>query len=92
VPIVSAVLGTALWIYTLILWARLVLEWVRQFRPDWRPRGVMLVVAEVTFTVTDPPLKFIRRFVRPVRLGGAAIDFSWTILLVIVYILMSVVG
>jgi YggT family protein len=69
-----------------------VLEWVRQFRPDWRPRGVMLILAELIFTVTDPPLKLIRRFVRPVRLGGVAIDFSWTILLVLVYILMSVVG
>lgn len=91
-PIVSVVLGTALWVYTLILWARLILEWVRQFRPDWRPRGAMLVLAEVVFTVTDPPLKFIRRFVRPVRLGGVAIDFSWTILLIAVYILMSFVG
>lgn len=91
-PIVSVVLGTALWVYTLILWARLILEWVRQFRPDWRPRGAMLVLAEVVFTVTDPPLKFIRRFVRPVRLGGVAIDFSWTILLITVYILMSFVG
>ncbi len=52
----------------------------------------MLVIAELTFTVTDPPLKLIRRFVRPVRLGGVAIDFSWTILLVVVYILMSLVG
>lgn len=91
-PIISAVLGTALWVYVLILWGRLVLEWVRQFRPDWRPRGAMLVIAELTFTVTDPPLKLIRRFVRPVRLGGVAIDFSWTILLVVVYILMSLVG
>ena len=90
--VVGIVLGTALWVYTLVLWARLVLEWVRQFRPDWRPRGVMLIIAEVTFTITDPPLKLIRRVVKPVRLGGAYIDFSWTILLVVVYILMSVVS
>ena len=90
--VIGIVLGTALWVYTLVLWARLVLEWVRQFRPDWRPRGLMLVLAEVTFTITDPPLKLIRRVVKPVRLGGAYIDFSWTILLVVVYILMSVVS
>lgn len=91
-PIVSAVLGAVLWLYVIVLWARLVLEWVRQFRPDWRPRGIVLVLAELTYTVTDPPLKFIRRFVRPVRLGGVAIDFSWTILLIFVYILQSFVG
>ena len=91
-PVLSVVLGTALWVYTLILWARLILEWVRQFRPDWRPRGLILIAAEIVYTLTDPPLKFIRRFVRPVRLGGVAIDLSWTILLIAVYILMSFVG
>ena len=90
--IVGIVLGTALWVYTLVLWARLVLDWVRQFRPDWRPRGLMLIIAEVTYTLTDPPLKLIRRVVKPVRLGGAYIDFSWTLLLCVVYILMSVVS
>lgn len=90
--LLSVVLGTALWVYTLILWARLILEWVRQFRPDWRPRGLVLIAAEIVYTLTDPPLKFIRRFVRPVRLGGVAIDLSWTILLIAVYILMSFVG
>ena len=91
-PVLSVVLGTALLVYTLILWARLILEWVRQFRPDWRPRGLVLIAAEIVYTLTDPPLKFIRRFVRPVRLGGVAIDLSWTILLIAVYILMSFVG
>ena len=91
-PIVSVVLGTALSLYTIVLWGRLIFEWIRQFRPDWRPRGAMLIIAELTYTVTDPPLKLIRRFVRPVRLGGVAIDFSWTILLIIVYILQSFVG
>jgi YggT family protein len=91
VSVVSAVLGTALWVYTLILWARLIIETLRQFRPDWRPRGLGLVLAEITYTLTDPPLKLVRRFVKPVRLGGAAIDFSWTIVLVAVYILSAIV-
>jgi YggT family protein len=91
VSVVSAVLGTALWVYTLILWARLIIETLRQFRPDWRPRRLGLVLAEITYTLTDPPLKLVRRFVKPVRLGGAAIDFSWTIVLVAVYILSAIV-
>lgn len=90
-PIISVVLGTILWVYTLILWARLIVDTLRQFRPDWRPRGLVLVLAEVTYTLTDPPLKLVRRFVKPVRLGGAAIDFSWTILLLAVYILSAIV-
>jgi len=91
VEFVSNVLNTALWLYALLLWARLILEWVRMFRPDWRPRGLVLYAAEFAYTATDPPINFVRRFVKPVRLGGAAIDFSWTIVLIAVYIAMSFV-
>jgi len=75
--------------YSILLWARFVLEWIRQVAPQWRPRGLTLFLAETTFTLTDPPIKFVRRFVKPVRLGVVAIDFSWTIVLVVVYILMG---
>lgn len=78
-----------LYAYSVLLWARFVLEWIRQATPQWRPRGIMLFLAETTFTLTDPPIKFVRRFVKPVRLGVVAIDFSWTIVLVAVYIAMS---
>ncbi len=78
-----------LWAYSVLLWARFVLEWIRQAAPQWRPRGLILGVAEFAYTVTDPPIKFVRRFVKPVRLGVVAIDFSWTIVLVLVYIAMS---
>jgi YggT family protein len=89
VETIFSILRSALWLYTLLLWARLILEWVRMFRPDWRPRGLVLYGAEFAYTVTDPPIKFVRRFVKPVRLGGAYIDFSWTIVLIGVYIAMS---
>lgn len=89
--LVRYILSIALSIYTLLLWARLILEWVRMFRPDWRPKGLVLYGAEFAYTVTDPPIKFVRRFVKPVRLGGAYIDFSWTIVLIAVYIAMSFV-
>ena len=78
-----------LWAYSVLLWARFVLEWIRQAAPQWRPRGLILAIAEFTYTVTDPPLKFVRRFVKPVRIGVVAIDFSWTIVLIAVYIAMS---
>jgi YggT family protein len=51
----------------------------------------VLYGAEFAYTATDPPINFVRRFVKPVRLGGAYIDFSWTIVLIAVYIAMSFV-
>jgi hypothetical protein len=50
---------------------------------------VVLLVAEATYTVTDPPLRFLRRFIKPIRIGAVAIDLSWTLLLFAVYIAMS---
>lgn len=91
-PTLGSILWIALWCFSALLWARFILEWVRQIAPQWRPRGIVLALAEVTFTVTDPPLRFVRRFVKPVRIGAVALDLAWTILLFATYIAMSFVN
>lgn len=88
-PSIQNLIWMALWLYSALLWARFILEWIRQVAPQWRPRGLVLVVAELTFTVTDPPIRFVRRFVKPLRIGAVAIDFAWTIVLFAVYLAMS---
>ena len=80
-----------LWVFSALLWARFILEWIQQIAPQWRPRGLLLIIAEATYTVTDPPLRFLRRFIKPLRIGAVAIDLSWTLLLFGTYIAMSVV-
>lgn len=75
-------------LYLLILIGRLIVEWVQIFSRDWRPRGVLLVVAEVFYTVTDPPLRWLRRFIPPLRLGGIALDLSFIVLFLAVSLLM----
>ncbi|ACY98462.1 MULTISPECIES: YggT family protein [Thermomonospora] len=90
--IVASVLTTVLWIFLLFLIGRLVLEVLQSFARSWRPRGAVLVVAEVTYTVTDPPLKLLRRFIPPVRLGNVALDLSFTVLFLVVYILIILIG
>jgi YggT family protein len=92
VNIVASVLTTVLWIFLLFLIGRLVLEVLQSFARSWRPRGAVLVVAEVTYTVTDPPLKLLRRFIPPVRLGNVALDLSFTVLFLVVYILIILIG
>jgi YggT family protein len=92
VNIVATVLTTVLWIFLLFLIGRLVLEVLQSFARSWQPRGVLLVVAEVTYTITDPPLKLLRRFIPPVRLGNVALDLSFTVLFLVVYILIIFIG
>jgi YggT family protein len=88
---VGNILYGILWVFSALLWARFILEWIQQIAPQWRPRGLLLIIAEATYTVTDPPLRFLRRFIKPLRIGAVAIDLSWTLLLFGTYIAMSVV-
>nr|WP_203596173.1 YggT family protein [Actinomadura bangladeshensis] len=81
-----------LYFFLLFLIGRLVLEVLQSFARQWKPSGVVLVIAEATYTVTDPPLKLLRRFIPPVRLGNVALDLSFTVLILVVWILIMVIG
>jgi YggT family protein len=74
-------------IYTLILLIRLVFDWIQFFSPQWRPRGVILVFLNLIYAVTDPPLRFLRRFIPPLRLGEISLDIGFIVLFVGVVIL-----
>ena len=89
--IVRDVLHFVLYVYFLILIGRLVLDWIQVFARQWRPTGVILVVAEAIYTVTDPPLKAIRRVIKPLRIGGVAIDLAFLVLILVVSVLLSIV-
>ena len=84
------VLAYVLTIYLVVLIGRMIFGWVQVFAREWRPTGVLLVLAEAIFTVTDPPLKFLRRFIPPLRLGMVAMDLSFMVLFIVVLILLEV--
>jgi YggT family protein len=73
-----------------LLFVRLVVDWVQVFARSWTPRGPVLVLLELVYSVTDPPIVFVRRFVPPLRLGSIALDTSFLIVLVVVYLLRYV--
>ena len=84
------VLTYVLTIYLVLLIGRMIFGWVQVFARDWRPTGIVLVLAEAIFTVTDPPLKFLRRFIPPLRLGMVAMDLSFMVLFIVILILLEV--
>ena len=87
---IAAIIYWLLLLYVLALIARMVLDIIPLLSRGWRPRGAGLVMAEAVYTITDPPIRFLRRFVRPVRIGPMAIDFAFTIVLLACFILMSI--
>ena len=90
--LVGLILDRILFVFFLLLMVRLVVDYVQMFARSWRPTGFVLVVLEIVYSITDPPIKFVRRFVPPLRLGSVMLDTSFLIVLVVVYLLRTLVG
>ena len=69
------------WLFFAALIGRLILDWIQILAREWRPRGPVLLVAEAVYTVTDPPLKFLRRLIPPLSLGGIRLDLAFLVLM-----------
>ena len=83
------VIGFILFACIIVLLARFVLDWVQMFARQWRPSGPVAVLCEALYSLTDPPLRAVRRVMPPIRLGGASIDLSPMILLIGIYLLQA---
>jgi YggT family protein len=87
VHIAGLIIYVILNVFFALLIIRLIVDWVQVFARSWTPRGPILVLLEVVYSITDPPILFVRRFVPPLRLGSVALDTSFLIVLVVVYLL-----
>jgi YggT family protein len=87
--IVGAVLYWALQLFFFALLARFISDLVMSFKGGWKPGGLLLPILDFAYTLTDPPIRFVRRFVPPLRLGGIALDLAWTIVVFGVILLQN---
>ena len=87
---VGEILATILWLYWLVFIVRLIFDFVQVFARSWRPSGILLLIAEAIYTVTDPPLRLLRRVIPPLRIGGMQFDLAFLIMLIGLQILISV--
>jgi YggT family protein len=92
VAVIASIVHLMLVLYLLVLFARLILDYIPIFNREWRPKGAGLVAAEVVYTITDPPIRFFRRIIPPLRIGSISLDFGFSITILIVLILMNIVG
>lgn len=84
--LVGWILWWALSLYGWVMLFRACLSWVRMFAPRWTPRGLLLVLAESCYTITDPPIRFFRKFIKPLRLGNVAFDLAFLAVFVLIMI------
>jgi YggT family protein len=88
--IVGSIIHVFLFTFIALLWIRFIVDWVQVFARSWSPHGVLLVILEVVYSVTDPPIKALRRVIPPLRIGNFALDLSFLIVLVAAYVLLQV--
>lgn len=80
------IVGLALFIFWLLLIARIVIEFIRSFSRDWHPRGATAVILEIIMSITDPPVKLLRRLIPQLTIGAIRFDLSIMVLLLVAFI------
>lgn len=78
-------------VFWFLLLGRIVVEMIASFSRSWTPKGVLAVVLEWLFTITDPPVKALRKVIKPVRLGHVSLDLSVLVLFIILMVLRVVI-
>ena len=86
-----SVLHLVLFLALIMLWVRMIVDWVHAYARRWRPAGMVAVGLEVVYTVTDPPVKLVRKLIPPLPLGGIRVDLGFMVLLLAVYVLLRLV-
>ena len=87
---VASILYLLLNVFLALMLIRLVVDWVQVFARSWSPKGPLLVLLEIVYSVTDPPIKALRRVIPPLRLGSVSLDLSFLIVIVVAYVLLRV--
>lgn len=87
---ILSVLALVVWAFMMLLFVRLVVDWVQVFARQWEPRGVLLVVLEGVYSATDPPIRLVRRWVPTLRLGNVGIDLSFMLVFFACWLLLAV--
>ena len=90
--VVLQIIYYALLVFIALMWIRFVVDWVQVFARSWSPVGVLLILLEVVYSVTDPPIKALRRVIPPLRIGSVAVDLSFIIVMIVAWLLLQIVG
>jgi YggT family protein len=91
VTALGQILYAVLFLFFLLLIARIVVDYVQLFARSWEPRGAVLLLVEGIYTVTDPPVRALRRVLPPLRIGGISLDLSILVLFLAITIAMRIV-
>ena len=88
---ITNLLLTLLNLFKYALFIRIIIDYARMFARNWRPNSFLITFFEFIYSVTDPPMKFVGRFVPPLRIGGVSLDLSFIVLLIAISLLKGII-
>jgi len=86
----GSLIAQVLQLYLLVMIGRLVFDYVQIFARSWTPSGFLLVLVEAIYSLTDPPLNFLRRFIPPLRIGSISLDLSFLVVIILIQIAIGI--
>jgi YggT family protein len=89
---IASALIQVLELFKYALFIRLIIDYARIFAPNWRPNSFLISLFELIYSITDPPMKFVGRFVPPLRLGGVSLDLSFVVLLIAIGLAQRIIA
>ncbi|MCU0282931.1 MAG: YggT family protein [Candidatus Nanopelagicales bacterium] len=87
--LIVGVLSSAIWLFLLLLIARMIIGLIMVFARDYQPTGPIVVIFESVMMVTDPPLKALRRVIPPLRIGQVSLDLAFLVLFIALQLLLG---
>jgi YggT family protein len=86
----GSLIAQVLQLYLLVMIGRLVFDYVQIFARSWTPSGFLLLLVETIYSLTDPPLNFLRRFIPPLRIGSISLDLSFLVVIILIQIAIGI--
>lgn len=78
--------------YMFILFVRMIVDWMFVLGPNWYPRGIFASIISIIYRLTDPPLRWLRRYIPPLPLGRIQLDVSFLVLWFALVVLQSCIN
>lgn len=77
--------------YIAVLFIRMIFDWVFMLAPQWHPGRIAIDLIDLVYDLTEPPLRWLRRYIPPLPLGPIAIDLSFIVLYVALGVLRALI-
>lgn len=89
--IIASIVRWLIGVYITVLFARMIVDWVLVLARGWRPSGVISDIIRIIYDLTEPPLRWLRRYVPSIPLGPVRLDVSFIVLYFILVVAQVII-